>query len=273
MGAALCWSLLGIWGRQAQNEGVSPVDVGFWRAALSGALFLAHALVAKAPLPRGRDLALTAAFGLVGVSLFYSSYQIAVRFGGASLAAVLLYTAPAFVALMSWTLLKQPRRAIEVMAVAASITGIALISLGGGQGVNVTALSVAAGLTAGASYATYYLFGQHFFQRYDPTAIFAVMMPVGALGLFPFTSSPPGTPSAWLNIAGLAVVCTYLAYLLHGAGLKYLVPTRASVIASVEPVTAALLAAMLFGERLTAIALVGAAAVVIAAIALGRAKP
>ena len=38
--------------------------------------------------------------GIAGVSIFYGSYQLAVKAGGASLASVLLYTAPAFVALL-----------------------------------------------------------------------------------------------------------------------------------------------------------------------------
>ena len=77
LGAAVLWGLLGIFGKQAQAEGASPLEVGFWRAAIGTVLFGAHAALTRARLPRGRDLAVTAAFGLVGVSVFYGSYQFA----------------------------------------------------------------------------------------------------------------------------------------------------------------------------------------------------
>lgn len=131
--AAVLWGLLGILGKNAQGAGVSPLEVAFWRAALAGGLYALHALVTRAPLPRGRDLLVTAAFGVLGVSVFYGSYQLAVRAGGASLASVLLYTAPAFVALFGWAVLRERLGVREMTAVVGTLAGIALISLGAGR--------------------------------------------------------------------------------------------------------------------------------------------
>ncbi|GAA5511959.1 putative inner membrane transporter YicL [Deinococcus carri] len=266
--AAVLWGLLGILGKNAQAAGVGPLEVAFWRAALGGGLFALHAALTRAPLPRGRDLWLTVAFGVVGVSVFYGAYQLAVRAGGASLASVLLYTAPAFVALLGWALLRERLGVREGLAVAGTLGGIALISLGGGQGVNVTVAALGWGLTAGFTYSLYYLYGKTFFARYAPTALYAVALPVGALGLLPFVSFSAKTTAAWGSLVGIAVLSTYLAYLAYSAGLKRLPATRASVIASLEPVVAAGLAALLFGERLSPTALLGAALVVGAALLL-----
>ncbi|MBI0445638.1 MULTISPECIES: DMT family transporter [unclassified Deinococcus] len=275
--AAVLWGLLGILGKNAQAAGVGPLEVAFWRAVLGGGLFALHAAVTRAPLPRGRDLLVTAAFGLVGVSVFYGAYQLAVRAGGASLASVLLYTAPAFVALLGWGLLRERLGVREGLAVAGTLTGIALISLGGGQGVNVTAAALTWGLLAGFTYSLYYLYGKAYFTRYPPTALYAVALPVGALGLLPFVALSAKTPAAWGSLIGIAVLSTYFAYLAYSAGLKHLPATRASVIASLEPVVAAGLAALLFGERLSTTALLGAALVIGAALLLSlensQAKP
>lgn len=272
--SAVLWGFLGIFGKFAQNEGVSALEVGWWRAAIGCLLFGAHALVTRATFPRGRDLAVTAAFGLVGVSLFYGSYQLAVREGGASLASVLLYTAPAFVAVLGWTVLGERLGRREILGVLAALGGIALISFGGGEGVNVSAAALAFGITAGFSYALVYLYGRTFFPRYSPSALFCVMMGVGAVGLFPFTAfAGAKTPVAWANLVGVGLVCTYLAYVAYSAGLKHLPATRASIIATVEPVVAALLAAWLFAERLSAVSLAGAALVLGAALLLGTAVP
>ena len=80
--AAVLWGLLGILGKQAQQTGVGPLEVAFWRAILAGGLFALHALLTRAAFPKGRDLWITALFGVVGVSLFYGAYQLAVRAGG-----------------------------------------------------------------------------------------------------------------------------------------------------------------------------------------------
>lgn len=275
LAAAGLWGLLGIFGKLAAAQGLSPLEVAFWRAALGGGLFAAQAGVARAPLPRGRDLWVTAAFGLAGVSVFYGAYQLAVRAGGASLASVLLYTAPAFVALSGWALYRERLGGRTWLAVGATLFGIGLISLSGGQGVQASPAALGFGLLSGLTYALYYVYGKAFFHRFNPAALYAVALPVGALGLLPFTGFAHKSPAAWLILAAIALPSTYLAYNAYADGLRGLPATRASVIASVEPVVAAGLAALIFGERLSWLAVVGAALVIGAALALsvgGREK-
>ena len=269
--AACLWGLLGIFGKWAQQQGLSPLEVAFWRALLGGGCFALSAAIRRAALPRGRDLLLTALFGLSGVSVFYGSYQLAVQAGGASLASVLLYTAPAFVALSGWLFWKERLGGRELGAVALTLLGVGLISLGGGSGVHVSALSLGWGLTAGLTYSLYYLYGRVFFNRFDPQALYALALPIGALGLLPFVDFSHKTSVAWGNLGVIALLCTFAAYTAYSLGLRRLNPTHASVIASLEPVVASLLAALLFAERLSAAALLGAALVVGGALLLSLA--
>ncbi len=267
--AAFLWGTIGIFSKFLQHSGLLPLEVAFWRALLGGLCFYLSAHASRSVLPRGRDLVYTVIFGVCGVSLFYGSYQLAVRSGGASLAAVLLYTAPVFVALGSWLLWHEKLGLREVLGLALTLSGIGLISFaGGGSGVHVNALSLAWGLTAGLTYSLYFLYGRAFFGRYNPQALYAVALPVGALMLLPFVQFHHKMPLAWGNLGIMSVLCTFVAYSLYSAGLQRLNPTRASVIASLEPVVAALLAALIFGERLSALALVGAGLVVGAALLL-----
>ncbi|WP_309570432.1 EamA family transporter [Deinococcus sp.] len=266
--AAFLWGLLGILGKQAQAAGVSPLEVAFWRATLAGGLYALHAGMIRAPLPRGRDLWITCAFGLAGVSVFYGTYQLAVRAGGASLASVLLYTAPAFVALMGWAVWRERLGLRELAAVAGTLLGIALISFGGGQGVTVSPAALGFGLAAGFTYSLYYVYGKAFFHRFEPSALLAVALLVGALGLLPLVHFSHKTAPAWGSLLTLSFFSTYLAYLAYSAGLRHLNATRASVIASLEPVVAAGFAAALYGEHLAPLALLGAALVIGAALAL-----
>lgn len=266
--AAVLWGTLGIFAKHAQSNGAQPLEIAFWRAALGGALFATQARLSHLRLPTGRDLWLTVVFGLVSVSVFYGSYQLAVREGGASLSAVLLYTAPAFVALMGWGLLKERLTPLDVVAVVTTLLGVSLISLGGGRGINPSGAAVGLGLTAGITYALYYIFGKVMFTRYSPAAVYAFALPVGALGLLPFAEFSTLSAQAWASIIAVAVGCTWLAYLAHGAGLRRMPATRAAVVSTLEPVVAMLLATVFFGEFLGPVALVGAILVVGAALAL-----
>jgi drug/metabolite transporter, DME family len=266
--AACLWGLLGIFGKGLQAQGLAPLEVAFWRALLGGVCFGLSAGLRRSALPHGRDLLITALFGLGGVSIFYGSYQLAVRTGGASLASVLLYTAPAFVALSGYLFWRERLSQRSVLAIVLTLGGVALIALGGGQGVRVSAQSLSWGVVAGLTYSLYYLYGRVFFRKYDPQALYAVALPVGALGLLPLVEFSPKPSLAWTELGAVALLCTFAAYTAYGLGLRLLNATRASVIASLEPVVASLLAALIFGERLGALALLGAVLVVGAALLL-----
>jgi DME family drug/metabolite transporter len=57
---------------------------------------------------------------------------------------------------------------------------------------------------------------------------------------------------------------TYLAYALYAAGLRRLEATRASVVATLEPVLAAVFAYLWWGERFSAGGYLGAGLVLLA---------
>ena len=259
--AATLWGLIGIMAKWAVLEGVTPIDIAFWRALIAWGLFTAHARLADVRFPRGRDLLITIGFGLLGVTAFFGTYQLAIAAGGAGLASVLLYTAPMFVALLGWVVLGERVRRPVLVAASVSVAGVGLISLGG-QEVSLSPTALGWGLAAGFTYSLYYIFGKSFFHRYHPAALLAIAFPVGALGLLPLVRSVPETTTAYGLLLAIGAVSTYVAYLVYSAGLRRLPAARASVIASVEPVVATGLAAWLFGERLSPLALVGAALVV-----------
>ncbi|WP_337845984.1 EamA family transporter [Thermus sp.] len=89
--AASLWGLLGPVSRVAFAEGVTPLTVAFFRALLAWACFALHAALLRQVCVAPRDLPVLLSFGLVGVSLFYGSYQLAVGYGGAALGRVKIY--------------------------------------------------------------------------------------------------------------------------------------------------------------------------------------
>ena len=251
--AAVLWGLIGVFSYNILAAGVGPLELAFWRALLAGGMFVTHAASTRQlKVARRRDLLAFAAFSLVGITLFYASYALAVQYGGVSLASILLYSAPAFVALAAWFLLNETLTRRKLGLLALTLTGVVLVSRGGGAGVNVSEPALLWGLTAALSYSSYYLFGKWALERYSPVTINAFVMPLGALGLLPLVDFSAKSPAVWGLLVLLAALSTYAAYGLYYAGLKRVEASRAVLVASVEPVVAALLGALLFGERLGA---------------------
>ncbi len=275
--AAVLWALIGLFSRAVLDEGVAPLEIAFWRATLAGGAFALHAaLVGRLRLRATRDLASMSAFALVGVTLFYAALVLAIETGGISLAFVLLYTAPAFVTLLAWPLLGERLTRTKLALVALAMLGVVLVAFAGGSanGVRVSPASLGWGLTAGASYAAYYLFGKWVLARYAPVTIFAIVLPIGALGLLPFVTFVPKSPLAWSLLVALSLVSTYLAYLVYYTGLRAVEASRAVLVATIEPVVAAALAAAVFGERLGALGVGGAGLILVAAaLASVRRRP
>jgi drug/metabolite transporter, DME family len=258
--AAVLWGNIGPISRLAFREGVAPLEVAFWRAALTWGFFAVHAALTRRVRMAPRDLPAAALFGVAGVACFYGSYQIAVREGGAALAAVLLYTAPAWVAVMARIFFREPMTRSKLTALALTLAGVAGISVGGDAGASAAAgpLAVGAGLAAGFCYALYYILGKHFSGRYTSPNLFLYLLPIGALGLLPWVEFSPKTPTAWLALFLIALLCTYGAYYCYYIGILHLEATRAAVVATLEPVVAAVVAFFWWGEFFTPTGYVGA---------------
>ena len=274
--AAALWGSLGVVSRLVLSAGVSPLELSFWRASLAGALFALHALSrGRVRVARG-DVGALVAFAIVGVSVFYLSYLFAVQTGGAALAAILLYTAPAWVAVASalWLNERMTRRKIGSLAI--TLVGVALVAVGAPQATGGLRLGPAAlgwGLLSGVAYACYYLYGKRYFTRYEAPTLFMYALPLGALLLLPAVRFVPKSAATWGWILFVSAVPTYLALRLYEAGLKRVEATRAVTVATLEPVIAAALAFAVWGEALRPAGYAGAALVLAGVLAMSAERP
>jgi drug/metabolite transporter (DMT)-like permease len=270
VGAAAAWAFIGVFTRELGARGVEASDVATWRALLGGACFVLHRLVVGGDRPTRRDAGPLTLFAIVGVTVFFAALPLAVEAGGITIAYVLLYTAPAWVALGAVILLGERLGPWEIGLVGATVAGAALVALSGGANVIISAASIGWGLAAGWSYASYYLLGRRLFDRLGAVTTYAICLPTGGaiLALLVRPSVPPARSWPWL--VGLAILSTWLPYVLLAAGLARLPSSRAVVIATIEPVLAALLGAALYDERLGSVGWIGAAIVFSSAAASAR---
>ena len=260
--AALLWGMFGPVARVALREGVAPLEIAFWRTIIALALFGLHVALSRGrryptagdarrpPVIARGDLVATLLFALTAVAALYAFLPLAVEAGGATLAVVLLYTAPAWVALFASLLLGERLTRRTVLALGLTLAGIGGIAFAGEGDVRPSVPALGWGLASGLSYASLYLFGKRLFTRYTPAVVFVHALPIAALVLYPLTDFSQKSSQAWVALLVLGVVCTYAAYLAYSAGLSRIEATRAATIATAEPVIAALLAFAFWDERL-----------------------
>ncbi|MFH1153736.1 MAG: EamA family transporter [Pseudomonadota bacterium] len=272
--AAGLWAFIGPLGKMAFAQGITPLEVAFWRAVLAWLCFGTQAVIQRRVRVSPGDLPRLALFGFLCVTLFYGSYQVAVEKGGAALASVLLYTAPAWVVLLSWLVLKESLTRLKITALIFTITGVTLIAANSGSGFSLGSgvgfSAVAFGLLSGFCYSLYYIFGKMFSDRYSAPVLFLYILPFGALCLFPFVSFAEKTPEAWTALVLLAVFCTFGAYHSYYAGLKIIEAGRASILATTEPVLAALVAWVWWGESFTLAGYAGSLLILVAVVLMIR---
>jgi len=135
---------------------------------------------------------------------------------------------------------------------------------------------VLAGLASGLAYALYTIFGKTALRRYTPLTTLTYTLGFGTifLGTLALATGviPRAHPSSgWIALVYLALVTTLLAQALYLAGLRYIDAGPASLLATVEPVTAAMLGYIVLGEQLEGLQIAGGV-LVVGAVMLARAR-
>lgn len=273
--AALLWGTLGVTFRGLQELGATSVAIGFWRALIAAPVVGLYLGVTKPMHLRvlREDIPLMMAYGLVSVAMFFVVYAAAVQYASVAVAAVLLYTAPAWVIVLAALLFHESLTLQKGIAVVLTFIGVALMAgVADINNLSVGFLGLVTGLGAGFTYATFSLFGKAALKRYTPdTTIFYGLL-FGALFLLPFVLwrewdafvAPLGSPQGWGLLLYMGILPTAGSFWLYMAGLSYLNDAgRASVLATLEPVVAAALGYLLLNEGLNVIQMVGGALVLV----------
>jgi len=256
--------------------GLPPLTVAAVRIALAAlTLFgLLGALDRKLLRVRTREIPFFLLFGLICVALFQACWVYAVSLIDVGVATALNYTAPAWAALFAWPLLGERIDRRKGMALLLTAAGVALIvRIFDAQFLSLNLTGLLWGLGSGVTYGLYGIFGRRALGRYSFWTIITYTFAAGALFLLVTQSvgrigsafAQPGA-AVWLVI--LALVPTLGGYALYTFGLRFLEATAAAILATVEPVMAALWAAIFLGESLTWPQIIGVGLVIAGVIAL-----
>jgi drug/metabolite transporter (DMT)-like permease len=274
MAAGAIWGTTGPLSTALYTQGAALTGIGFWRIFL-GTLILAIWGLTR---PRffdmdRRGLILLGGLGGLLVALFEVAYQFGIAGAGVAGAAALLYLAPVAIAILAKPILGERLTAAR-LALAVVVMAGAWLTVRGGHpglgGVPITSLvvGVSGGLLAAASYAGTTLLARWAVPKYGTlrvlfweiaggSLILAILLPIA--GQAP---TPPPTLSGWLFVLALVAGPVLGANFLFFAAVKRIDAAPTAVAATAEPVVGALLALLLFDQRLEPLGWVGLALVI-----------
>jgi drug/metabolite transporter, DME family len=271
--AGVLWGTGGLLGRLlAERTGLSALAVAGYRLAVGGALLLVPLLL-SGRRPRGRAAWRRIAAVAALAALFQAGYFTAVSLTGVALATlVTIGTAPVVVLLVE-------RAGGRAMAgvVGLALAGIVLLvglpadGLPAGQAL----LGAAFAVGSGAGFAAMTLLGSRPVPGLDASLVTGPAFALGGSALLGAAAAGPGIgftpdPVALALLAAFAVLPTALAYTLYFRGLARTTAAVGAVTALLEPLTAAVLSAVVLGERLGVGGTIGAVLVGAAVVLASR---
>lgn len=263
--AATAWGCLGLFTRCLAGFGMSPLAVAFFRS-LSAALMLAVYLGLRQRDTfriRLRDLWMFVGTGFVSIGLFNVFYFATQNFTTLSVAAVLLYTAPFFVILMSKLFFKERITKQKVIALILAFVGCLFVTGVVGGGVQTLApVAIATGLGSAFCYALYSIFGRVALSHYEPMTVtfYSLFVSAVSLGFIFGATGAEMPPMQWemvAGICGLGFFSTVIPYIFYTRGLQVLAPSKASVLAFAEPMVATIMGIVVLHESITVAAVIG----------------
>lgn len=263
--AAALWGCIGIFLKLLTAAGLSSME-GVAVRSLAACLLYGGFLLATDPKALRihlKDWYYFFGTGVCSLLFFNWCYFNAISRSSMSVAAVLLYTAPVFVTLMSALFFHEAITPVKLIALAVTFAGCALVTglFPLGQQA-ISPLTILFGLGAGFGYALYSIFSKFALRKYAPSTIsfysffFCALFSLPISGLHRDLASF-GRWQAWAGALGIGALCCAVPYVLYTDGLRFAQPGKAAILATIEPFVAAVLGILLYREEITVFKLAG----------------
>lgn len=257
--AGILWGTMGIFVRNLNKGGLETMEIVFLRALVTSILLGVYLLIfdrSKFKI-KLKDLWCFIGTGILSIVFFNYCYFKTIQMTSMSVAAVLLYTSPVFVMVLSRLFFKEAMSSKAVLVLIMTFAGCLLVT-----GVlfdtetKLTTAGILVGLGAGLGYALYSIFSRFSLDRgYDSMTITFYTFLIGIVGAaFGTDFKKVGEvamsgASMVILILLLGVVNTIIPYFLYTKGLTEMENSKAAIVATVEPVAATVFGILLFKEK------------------------
>lgn len=275
--AGCLWGTMGIFVRHLNAIGLQSMEIVEARSVLTAVGMFAALVLFRRDLlkTKAKDLWIFVGGGMASVVLFNYCYFQTIQRASLSTAAILLYTSPVFVLLLSVPLFGEKLTRKKLICLVLAITGCTLASGVASGGMALSLMTLLLGLGSGFGYGLYSIFSRFALQRgYHPITITAYIFLFGALGgifLTDFGQITRVVRADGGNLIYLIVytlVTTIVPYISYTTGLQQVENGVAAVLACIEPVMATVFGIFVFSEMPTLSGWLGILLVLIALTAL-----
>ena len=264
--AGCFWGSMGIFVRKLSTYGFSSVQIVCIRVTLA-ALFFSVLLFFRnrdgfriSP----RDLPLFLGLGFGSILFFTVCYFTAINMMSLSTAAILLYTSPIWIMLMSVVFFHEKLNGKKLLALVLAFAGCVLVS--GISGNGITPAGLLAGLGSGIGYGLYSILGTVALRKYSPYTVTTYTFLFAAAGswlicnpadLISKFAAAPDLPFLLFFCALTALVTAFIPFLAYTLGLQTVEASKAGIIATIEPMVATVIGIVVFSEPLTVLSGIG----------------
>lgn len=267
--AGVLWGTIGIVSRWLTDTGLSALTISTFRFLIAAAILLTWATRvygARQLFALSRQDALLMLLNGAMLGISQTAYLTAIeRIGVTVSTLIVICAAPLIVAAYARIVRKESPDGRVTFALAASVIGTAMlvgVPSGGSESTDLAG-GVFFSLLSAVSYAAVVQVGHVLTRRHEPLRINAVSFATGAAALLVIAALSgvrvPDAPNQWLLLGYLGVFPSVTAYALFLRGMRVTSATAASILVLLEPLVAALLAAAIFGERLSTLGVAGGA--------------
>ena len=220
-----------------------------------------------------KDIWVFVGTGIVSVVFFNFCYFNTIIYTSLSVAAIMLYTAPIFVMLISVPVFKNKLNATKIVALILAFIGCGIVTGAFTGSLSMDMKGLLFGLGAGIGYALYSIFGKIASDKgYSSPTITLYTFLFASIGVLPFINMKQ-IVEAYADKGGLLytfvliIITTYLPYIFYTAGLSMMEPGKAAIVACIEPVVATIVGLIAFNESIGVLNIIGMI-MVLGAIAL-----
>lgn len=275
--AGIFWGSMGLFVRYLSSFGFSSIQIAALRLSVAAVIFSLILLIKE---PKGfkiniRDIFLFLGLGLCSILFFTVCYFTSIQLMSMSTAAILLYTSPIWVMLMAVIIFKERITKAKMIALILSFAGCICVSgLGSGS---VTWLGILIGLGSGIGYGLYSILGRIALKKYSPYVVTTYTFIIAAMGAIIIcnpidvaekfsAANNAGFLIFFIFITGL--VTAVIPFMCYTLGLQNTEAGKAAILATVEPLVATVIGAVVYHEEITLLSTAGIICILLAVVIL-----
>ncbi|MBP3544123.1 MAG: EamA family transporter [Lachnospiraceae bacterium] len=202
----------------------------------------------------------TVFWGAVAYAVTNTCFTLATKMTSAANAIVLQFSAPIFIILIAWLILKKRPGALEIRACAVVFVGIICFFLDSLSLDGITGNVIA--LVSGISYAVYFSYKDLTHADYDSVLFYGQLISI-IVGLPALITESAITTQSVIYAAALGIFQMGLAFMLLSKAIELTSAITASLISTIEPILNPILVAVFYGETIGRLSFVGATIVIV----------